>query len=167
VWENARIAVETGLGFSLRAWLSAAEKRRVADAVDEVLTMANLTSQSERLVGELSHGDQRAAEIAMALALKPSLLLLDEPTVGLDIKARADILAHVRGLVAQEGVCVLWATHLVDEIAETDDLIVLHRGQMLAHGAVPAVLAQTGEQSVRAAFTRLTASPDAQAGDAP
>jgi len=90
-------------------------------------------------------------------------LVLDEPTVGLDITARADILAHVRTLVAQEGVCVLWATHLVDEIADTDGLIVLHQGRMLAHGPVPDVLAQTAEKNVRAAFTRLTATPDAEA----
>ncbi|MGE5152131.1 MAG: ABC transporter ATP-binding protein, partial [Rhodospirillaceae bacterium] len=98
VWENARIAVETGIGFSLRAWLSAAEKRRVADAVDEVLTMANITAQSDRLVGELSHGDQRAAEIAMALALKPSLLLLDEPTAGIGDEETYQVTGLIRRL---------------------------------------------------------------------
>jgi ABC-2 type transport system ATP-binding protein len=66
--------------------------------------------------------------------------------------------------VAQEGVCVLWATHLVDEIADTDGLIVLHQGRMLAHGPVPDVLAQTGGGNVRAAFTRLTAAPGSDAG---
>jgi ABC-2 type transport system ATP-binding protein len=108
----------------------------------------------------------RRVEIARALLHRPRLLVLDEPTVGLDINARADILAHVRGLVAQEGVCVLWATHLVDEIADTDDLIVLHQGRMLAHGSVAQVLSQTGEPNVRAAFTRLTAAPGADRGAA-
>ena len=117
VRENARIAVETGLGFSLRAWLIAADKRRVADASDEVMTMANLTPKADRLVGELSHGDQRSAEIAMALALKPSLLLLDEPTAGMgdeetyqidrpdpppaprfEVHDRADRARHARGV---------------------------------------------------------------------
>jgi ABC-2 type transport system ATP-binding protein len=75
-------------------------------------------------------------------------------------------LRHVRALVAQDGVCVLWATHLVDEIAETDDLIVLHHGRVLAHERVPGVLAQAGAQSVQAAFTRLTKSPELETADA-
>jgi len=83
------------------------------------------------------------------------LLILDEPTVGLDIKARADILAHVRMLVSQ-GVAVVWATHLVDEIADLDDLIVLHHGRILAHGTVSTIVAQNGAAGVAAALTRLT-----------
>ena len=61
----------------------------------------------------------RRVEIVRALLHKPQLLLLDEPTVGLDIEARADILRHVRSLVSAEGLSTLWATHLIDEVAET------------------------------------------------
>ena len=69
-------------------------------------------------VRELSGGQMRRVEIARALLHRPRLLLLDEPTVGLDIKARADILEHVRGLVrARRASASLWATHLVDEVA--------------------------------------------------
>jgi ABC-2 type transport system ATP-binding protein len=131
-------------------------RRRAADGLARI----DLADRTNDKVRDLSGGQMRRVEIARALLHRPRLLVLDEPTVGLDIKARADILAHVRGLVAQEGVCVLWATHLVDEIAETDDLIVLHQGRMLAHGSVAQVLAQTGEQTVRSAFTRLTATPE-------
>ena len=67
--------------------------------------------------------------------------VLDEPTVGLDIKARADILAHVRRLVAARRPVVLWATHLIDEISADDDVIVLHHGHVLAHGPVARVVA--------------------------
>jgi len=142
-------------------------KREARGRAAEGLARIGLADRMRDKVRDLSGGQMRRVEIARALLHRPRLLVLDEPTVGLDIKARADILAHVRGLVAQEGVCVLWATHLVDEIAETDDLIILHKGRMLAHGPVPAVLAQTGEQSARAAFTRLTVTPDTDAGDAP
>jgi ABC-2 type transport system ATP-binding protein len=135
-------------------------RRRAADGLARI----ELADRTNDKVRDLSGGQMRRVEIARALLHRPRLLVLDEPTVGLDIKARADILAHVRSLVAQEGVCVLWATHLVDEIAETDDLIVLHQGRMLAHGSVADVLAQTGEPNVRAAFTRLTAAPASDAG---
>jgi ABC-2 type transport system ATP-binding protein len=138
-------------------------RRRAADGLARI----GLADRVNDKVRDLSGGQMRRVEIARALLHRPRLLVLDEPTVGLDIKARADILAHVRGLVAQEGVCVLWATHLVDEIADSDDLIVLHQGRMLAHGSVADVLAQTGEPDVRAAFTRLTAAKGSDAGAAP
>src|SRR5438034_1293366 len=97
----------------------------------------------------------RRGQIARALLHRPKLLVLDEPTVGLDIKARAELLGHVHGLVAEEGVCVLWATHLVDEIDEVDDVIVLHLGKILAHGPAPGLVAQSGAADIRGAFSAL------------
>jgi ABC-2 type transport system ATP-binding protein len=141
-------------------------KREARRRAGDGLARIGLADRMHDKVRDLSGGQMRRVEIARALLHQPRLLVLDEPTVGLDIKARADILAHVRGLVAQAGVCVLWATHLVDEIADTDDLIVLHQGRMLAHGPVADVLAQTGEKSARAAFTRLTAGPEGETGSA-
>jgi len=82
--------------------------------------------------------------------------VLDEPTVGLDIEARAELLGHVHRLVAEEGVSALWATHLVDEIADGDGVIVLHLGKILAHGTVENVVAQVGTADIRGAFTALT-----------
>src|SRR5712671_2717650 len=121
----------------------------------EVLAQIALADRAGDKVRDLSGGQMRRVEIARALLHRPRLLILDEPTVGLDIKARADILAHVRMLVSQEGVAVVWATHLVDEIADVDDLIVLHQGRILAHGTVSAIVAQNGAAGVAAAFTRL------------
>jgi branched-chain amino acid transport system ATP-binding protein len=135
VWENARIAVETGLGFSLRAWLSGTDKKRVADAVDEVLTMANLTDQSTRLVGELSHGDQRAAEIAMALALKPSLLLLDEPTAGMGDEETYRVTGLIRRLHRDSKYTIVLIEHDMRVVFHLADRIsVLAEGQLLAEG---------------------------------
>jgi len=74
----------------------------------------------------------RRLEIARALLHRPRLLLLDEATVGLDVKARADILSHVRQLVTEQGIGVLWATHLFDEISPSDDLVVLHQDESCA-----------------------------------
>src|ERR1700751_407029 len=118
------------------AALHGIDKRTAYARAEEVLTRIALLDRARDKVRHLSGGQMRRVEIARALLHRPRLLVLDEPTVGLDIKSRADILAHVRGLVAQESVCVLWATHLVDEIADSDDLIVLHQGRMLAHGSV-------------------------------
>lgn len=133
-------------------------RRALAQAI-ETLTQVALADRAHDKVRDLSGGQMRRIEIARALLHRPRLLIFDEPTVGLDIKARADILAHVRLLVARDGVAVVWATHLIDEVADGDELVVLHRGRMLAHGPVGAIVAD-GED-IRTAFTRLTQGTDA------
>ena len=130
--------------------------REAARLSGQALTQLGLADRANDKVRALSGGQMRRVEIARALMHGPRLLILDEPTVGLDIKARADILAHVRMLVRERGVAVVWATHLVDEIADDDTLLVLHRGRILADGPVAQVIAQAGGTSVREAFTRLT-----------
>ncbi|WP_246799330.1 ABC transporter ATP-binding protein [Bradyrhizobium sp. CCBAU 51753] len=122
----------------------------------EVLERISLADRAGSKVRDLSGGQMRRLEIARALLHRPRLLLLDEATVGLDVKARADILDHVRQLVAEQGIGVLWATHLFDEIMPSDDLVVLHQGKMLAHGPVSRVIAEAGAQDVNTAFMRLT-----------
>jgi ABC-2 type transport system ATP-binding protein len=122
---------------------------------DHVLARIALADRAGDKVRDLSGGQMRRVEIARALLHEPRLLLLDEPTVGLDIKSRADILDHVRRLVAEERVCVLWATHLIDEVAEGDDVIVLHQGRLLAHGPVARITAEAGAADIRAAFNDL------------
>jgi ABC-2 type transport system ATP-binding protein len=98
----------------------------------------------------------RRVEIARALLHRPRMLLLDEPTAGLDIQARAGILAVVRTLVAKEGIGVLWATHLVDEIRDDDYVIVLHKGRVLADGSSRSIIGEAGARSIGEAFTSLT-----------
>jgi ABC-2 type transport system ATP-binding protein len=124
----------------------------------EVLTQIGLADRAGSKVRDLSGGQMRRLEIARALLHRPRLLLLDEATVGLDVKARADILNHVRQLVTEHGIGVLWATHLFDEIIASDDLVVLHQGKVLAHDQVARVIAQAGAQDVNSAFARLTAA---------
>jgi ABC-2 type transport system ATP-binding protein len=122
----------------------------------EVLARIDLADRAGSKVRDLSGGQMRRLEIARALLHRPRLLLLDEATVGLDVKARADILSHVRRLVTEQGIGVLWATHLFDEIVPSDDLVVLHLGRVLADGQVSRIIADTGAQNIGAAFTRLT-----------
>src|SRR5689334_8189534 len=123
---------------------------------EEVLARIELSDRAKDKVRNLSGGQMRRVEIARALLHRPCLLVLDEPTVGLDIKSRADILSHVRKLVVEDGVAVLWATHLIDEVADDDDVIVLHRGRVLAHGLVSRVVEAEQAADIRTAFTRLT-----------
>ena len=103
-------------------------------SAQRLLEHIGLEARARDKARDLSGGQMRRVEIVRALLHRPRLLLLDEPTVGLDIEARADILRHVRSLVSTEGLSTLWATHLIDEVAETDTVIVLHRGKVLAQG---------------------------------
>jgi ABC-2 type transport system ATP-binding protein len=107
-------------------------------------------------IRHLSGGQARRVEIARALVHAPRLVLLDEPTAGLDIKARADILALARRLVEEDQVGVLWTTHLVDEVRPEDQVVVLHKGRVLACDTARAIMAAAVEDSIGAAFSRLT-----------
>ncbi len=121
------------------------------------LARVGLADRTRDKVRFLSGGQARRVEIARALLHRPRMLLLDEPTAGLDIKARAGILEVVRGLVAAEGIGVLWATHLVDEIRDDDHVIVLHRGRVLADGSSRSIVSAAGAGSIGEAFTSLAA----------
>src|SRR6202000_1109515 len=115
-------------------------RRDAHSRADEVLTRIGLADRAGSKVRDLSGGQMRRLEIARALLHRPRLLLLDEATVGLDVKARADILKHVRQLVAEQGIGVLSGTRLVDEIVPSDNLVILHQGRVLARGEVARVL---------------------------
>jgi len=135
-------------------------RKRAQARIGEVLERVAMADRSRDRVSSLSIGQMRRIEIARALLHQPRLLLLDEPTVGLDIKARADILDHVRELSAKEGIGVLWATHLIDEARTGDDVVVLHKGRVLAHGTVGEIVSQSGGADLRDTFNRLTGAAD-------
>ena len=127
-----------------------------------LLADAGLAERLDDKVRTLSGGQARRVEIARALVHRPRFLLLDEPTVGLDRASRADIVATVRRLVAEEGLSVLWATHLFDEVEPEDEVYVLHRGKVVAAGdAADAVAGESG--SLEEAYRALTAEPEAEA----
>ena len=104
----------------------------------------------------LSGGQARRVEIARSLLHRPGCLLLDEPTVGLDIGSRESVMRIVRRLVAEQDLGVLWATHLIDEIAPADRIVVLHKGRVLFAGGVPGFLRSRHDGQCPQAFRTIT-----------
>ncbi|HEX7969687.1 MAG TPA: ATP-binding cassette domain-containing protein, partial [Stellaceae bacterium] len=109
-------------------------RRLAAERIAAEIGRVGLTDRLGDKVRQLSGGQRRRVEIARALLHRPQLLLLDEPTVGLDIASRQFLLDHVRRLCRDEGLAALWATHLIDEVDPEGQVIVLHRGRVLAQG---------------------------------
>lgn len=138
-----------------------AEARRRSQAALETVGLAD---RGKDKVRALSGGQARRVEIARSLMHRPSLLLLDEPTVGLDVGSRESVVGIVRGLVEREQLGVLWATHLFDEVSATDTVVVLHKGKVLFEGSVPALLEKTGSTSIRQAFRVVTGTVSAPGG---
>jgi ABC-2 type transport system ATP-binding protein len=118
------------LYFAALHGLSGREAERRAMAALDRLGMAERAGER---AAALNGGHRRRMEIARSLIPDPEVLLLDEPTVSLDAASRASITAHVHAL-ARDGLTVLWATHLVDEVAAGDRLVILHHGRVLADG---------------------------------
>ena len=149
IW-NVRIGAEVAAGFRLRPWISGAERAEVHRRVEDTLKLAGLASKADRLVGELAHGDQRAAEIAMALALRPHLLLLDEPTAGMGDEETYAITQLVRRLHRDANFTIVLIEHDMRVVFHLADRItVLDQGRLLAEGTSTDIAAN---EAVQAAY---------------
>jgi ABC-2 type transport system ATP-binding protein len=124
--------------------------------IQQQLEQLNMFERKHELVRLLNGGHKRRVEIARALMHQPKLLLLDEPTVGLDITSRESIVKHVHELSEQTGLAVLWATHLMDEALEGDKIMVIHQGRVKAAGLISELMQQTKTGSLGQAFFTLT-----------
>jgi ABC-2 type transport system ATP-binding protein len=131
-------------------------RRQALARAAEMLRTAGLAERADDKVRALSGGQARRVEIARALLHRPTCLLLDEATVGLDIKSRESVITLVRRLVSEQRLGVLWATHLIDEIAPSDQIVLLHKGRVLFAGGVPELLATAGRDTIRSAFKAMT-----------
>lgn len=120
------------------------------------LARLNMTERAGERVRNLNGGHRRRVEIARALLHGPELLLLDEPTVGLDVPTRAAIVDHVHKLATEAGIAVLWTTHLIDEVREGDSVVILHQGRKRADGSCQKLLAETGARDIAEVFQKLT-----------
>ena len=150
VRENIRIPVEVAAGYRLSPRLSKLSDREMGARVDELMDMSGLSGKADRLVGELAHGDQRATEIMMALALKPRLLLLDEPTAGMGDQETYDITQLIRKLHKNHNLTVVLIEHDMRVVFHLADRItVLAEGTMLAEGTPKEIAAN---EAVQAAY---------------
>ena len=135
VRENLRIPVEVASGYRVSPWLSSDADGEIRARVIDLLDMGGLTEKADRLVGELAHGDQRATEIMMALALKPRLLLLDEPTAGMGDQETYDITQLIWKLHKNQNLTIVLIEHDMRVVFHlADRIMVLAEGAMLAEG---------------------------------
>jgi branched-chain amino acid transport system ATP-binding protein len=150
VYENVRVGVETAAGLNGRPWLPRAVRNDVAARVEELLAIVGLASKADRVVGELAHGDQRVVEIALALAMNPRLLLLDEPTAGMGDTETDHMVDLVRRLHDERNLSILFIEHdmsIVFGIAQR--ITVLDQGRVLAEGSADEI---SRNEAVRAAY---------------
>jgi branched-chain amino acid transport system ATP-binding protein len=150
VRENVRIASQAR---DDRRWLflgGGGVLHRSADVADEALERLRLTRFADMTASMLSHGDQRLLEVAMAIAQKPRLLMLDEPTQGLSIEETGRAVQILKDLLAAGSLSVLLVEHDMEVVfGLADKITVLHRGRVIADGAPAAVRANS---EVRSAY---------------
>lgn len=122
---------------------------------DEIIKLG-LEDSLDIQVRKLNGGHRRRVEILRALINKPKFLLLDEATVGLDLKSRFDILSYVKELVKTKNISVLWITHLFDEVNENDDISIIKNGEIIETGIAKDIVKKYNKENLVDTFTSLT-----------
>jgi ABC-2 type transport system ATP-binding protein len=147
-WED--LSIRENLDFVARMY---AVKNR-AQAVQESIDRLGLAGREKQLAGQLSGGWKQRLALAACLIHQPKLLLLDEPTAGVDPKARREFWDHIHQL-AGEGMTVLVSTHYMDEAQRCHELVYIAYGKVLAQGRAESIVAEAGARDLEDAFVRL------------
>jgi ABC-2 type transport system ATP-binding protein len=127
--------------------------------IGEELAQLGLADRANDKAAQLSGGNRRRVELARALLHQPRLLLMDEPTVGLDPASRGELLKQLLAMRRDRQVAILWATHLCDEVPDADRVIVLHRGKVLTDTTPARLIEASGKASIEEAFLAMTGPP--------
>ncbi len=142
VIENVRLAVQSRRKQGLNLWSVWLDQRATLDRAMELVTRVNLADRADAHASSLPHGDQRKLEVAMLMALEPSVYMFDEPTAGMSVDDVPVILDLIRALKAEADKTILLVEHKMDVVRElADRIIVLHNGQLVADGEPAAVIA--------------------------
>jgi branched-chain amino acid transport system ATP-binding protein len=150
VYENIRIGVETAARLNGRPWIGREERIAVRRRVEELIGIIDLNGKANRVVGEMAHGDQRVVEVAVALAVRPRLLLLDEPTAGMGDHETDHMVGLIRKLHVEQGMSILFIEHDMDIVfGIAQRITVLDQGRVLAEGTPDAI---SSNAKVRAAY---------------
>jgi branched-chain amino acid transport system ATP-binding protein len=150
VYENVRLAAESNLGGSLRIWRRAASVREARERADDALVRVGLGGRTLWPAGLLSHGDKRKLELAMLLASRPDVILLDEPMAGVSAEDVPELVDLIRSVHTEEDKTVLMVEHHMEVVTGLADRIaVMHHGALLACDTPAAVMAN---ETVQAAY---------------
>ncbi len=147
------LTVEQNLKYS--ATLHGFSKKLIKERSHQELKRLNMLEYNDYKIRKLSGGQTRRVEIARALMSKPTLLILDEPTVGLDINSREQILQHVRNLCRQNNLAVLWTTHLIDEVDADDTVVILKKGNIIQQNRASKIAGASDFETMKNTFQSL------------
>ncbi len=150
VFQSPTLDLDLTVGQNLSYFgaLQGLTKHQTLDRALPLLNTMQIQSRLNDKARTLNGGHRRRVEIVRALLASPDLLLLDEPTVGLDMPTRRDLVEFIHRLAAEKNIAVLWATHLADEVMDGDQVILLSGGAIVADGALQDVLADLGKASL-------------------
>ncbi|EOD79142.1 ABC transporter, ATP-binding protein [Grimontia indica] len=159
VFQQSTLDLDLTVGQNLSYYgaLHGYSKKQSLEKAAPLLAHFSLTDRLNDKVRTLNGGHRRRTELVRSLMHSPSILLLDEPTSGLDPKARASLSDAVRSLCEQQPLCVLWATHLIEEVDDHDDVLILHRGTLRAHNKASELRALHKHPTLAKVFATLTA----------
>ena len=142
VLENVRLVVQARRGLGLNLWSMATGHRELTDAAAAVLERVRLSAMAEQTVTALSHGDQRKLEVALLIALDPTVYMFDEPTAGMSVDEAPVVLDLIAELKQDKSRTILLVEHKMDVIRTlADRIIVLHNGALAADGPPAEVMA--------------------------
>jgi len=126
------------------------------NSIESEIDKLELREKLDVIVRDLNGGHRRRVEILRALINTPKLLLLDEATVGLDVKSRFEILEYIKRLVKEKSISVLWITHLFDEVEPTDDIAIIKDGKIIEDGVMNEIMTKYEKDSLPELFKYLT-----------
>lgn len=142
VLENVRLAVQSRRGVGMNLWSVWLDHTAVLERARELVEQVRLGSKLDAMAASLPHGDQRKLEVAMLMALDPSVYMFDEPTAGMSVDEVPVVLDLIRNLKARKDCTILLVEHKMDVVRElADRIIVLHNGRLMADGEPAEVIA--------------------------